>query len=107
MPSSLPVKNLLLPVCVKVFKSEDIEDSDGFAVVGRGLFGTVDGSVDLVYDPDEHSAVDPLDARVSHVNGRHVVHRRGYALALREDRLRRQRIYHVLRIHLRKQCRLR
>lgn len=55
-----------LPVCFKVFKAKDIENTNG----GSGAtLGFVNGGVDLAHDPDEEPPIDTLDEGISDVCG--------------------------------------
>jgi hypothetical protein len=61
---------LLKTVCIEVFESEDIEDSNSALVlVGAVLVVLlpVDGDVDLLDDVDEQAAVDALRESVANV----------------------------------------
>jgi len=88
------------PVKVEVLEAEDIEDADGLADVSRVSVDSVDGGVDLVDEPDEHSSVDAFDQRVAHVHGGFGVERLGDTLAARLNCLRCQRVVQTRVVHL-------
>jgi hypothetical protein len=46
------------PVLPKVFKSKDVEQSNGLSIVCGVWIGFIDGSVNLIYDPNEHTTID-------------------------------------------------
>ena len=89
-----------LPVLAEVLKAEYVEHADRLAIVARSLALLVDGLVDLLHEPDEHASIHALHERVPHVHRRIGAHRRGNALASREDRPRRKRIGKAIHLHL-------
>lgn len=53
-----------IPVCLKVFKSKDIQDTNGCSEVGLWLEY---GSIDFPHNPNKKSAIDALDECITHI----------------------------------------
>lgn len=75
-----------LPVSVKVFKAEDVQNSDRGSKSGS-ILRLVDGGVDLGHDPHKHAAINPLDQRIAHVQSVFSRHGRRHRLTARHYRL--------------------
>ena len=56
-----------VPVLVKVFKTEDIEYTDGGSVVSGVRLFLEDGFVDLFHQPHKHTTIDALDKGISYI----------------------------------------
>lgn len=52
------VEVISLPVVLKIFKPENIQDSDAISSMFRGLFGFMDRLVDVLNYPHKEASVD-------------------------------------------------
>lgn len=94
------IVQLNIPVHVKALKSKDVQHADGATKVFSIAFWFVNGSIDLLNNPDEHPAVDTLDKGIPHVHRLLYTHRTGHTLPAGDNGLGCQCINQVLSVKL-------
>jgi hypothetical protein len=89
-----------IPVLCEIFKSENIKNTDGFAVMPRTRFWLEDSFVDFVHNPDEHSAIDAFHESITDIHGDVGIEHGHNAFPASEDCLLGQSIIQSIRRHL-------
>ena len=84
---------------LKVLKAENVQDTDGVAVMLSGLSRFENGLIDLLHNPHKHPTVEPLDEGIPYILTLLRRHRRHHHVAVSHQTPGGQRVLQQLLVH--------